>query len=146
MRAILICTAVLLMCGAGMAQGERVWSGSHAPADPLTERLGKDTAPYSRSVTGTIVTPPSTGRTMAIMRADKSQLTFRIDAKPRTRADKGTPLATTRDISLHDYRPGDLVKVTYRVEDNRVLEIRLKRAAARAEPPKTSPDPLLSAY
>ena len=127
MRTILIAATLLLMCAATMAQGSRTWGGSSGTPDPLFEKMGKDPARYSESVTGTLLTTPAAGGTIAIQRADKSQLSFRIDNTARVRADKDTPLAGKKDLTINDYRPGDLVKVTYRLADNRVLEIRLKR-------------------
>ena len=128
MRSILISATLLLMCGAAtMAQGSRTWGGPSGPPDPLFERMGRDASQYSGTVTGTLVTRPAAGETFAIQRADKSQLSFRIDQTARVRADKDTTLAGKKDLSLNDYHPGDLVKVTYRIKDNRVLEIRLKR-------------------
>jgi len=127
MRTILISTILLLMCGATMAQGSRTWGGPSGPPDPSFERMGRDASQYSGTVTGTLVTRPAAGETFTIQRANKSQLNFRIDQTARVRADKDTTLAGKKDLSLNDYHPGDLVKVIYRIKDNRVLEIRLKR-------------------
>ena len=127
MRTILISATLLLMCGATMAQGSRTWGGPSGSPDPLFERMGRDSSQYSGTVTGTLVTRPAAGETFAIERADKSQLNFRIDHNARVRADKDTTLAGKKDLTLNDYHPGDLVRVTYRIKDNRVLEIRLKR-------------------
>ena len=127
MRTILISATLLLMCGATMAQASRTWGGPTGPSDSLFERMGRDASQYSGTVTGTLVTRPAAGEIFAIQRADKSQLNFRIDHTARVRADKDTTLAGKKDLSINDYRPGDLVKVKYRLADNRVLEIRLKR-------------------
>ena len=140
MRTILISAALLLMCGAAMAQDSRTWGGSSGTPDPTFERMGKDPSRYSESVTGTLVTRPAAGGTIAIQRADKSQLSFRIDQGARVRADKDTTLAGKKDLTINDYRPGDLVKVTYRIADNRVLELRLKRGSSPNRQEKPDPD------
>jgi hypothetical protein len=99
MRAILISAALLSICGATLAQGTRTWGGTSGSPDPVFERMGNDPSQYSRTVTGTLVTPPSAGATIAIQRADKSQLSFRIDQTARVRADKDTTLAGKKDAA-----------------------------------------------
>jgi hypothetical protein len=43
------------------------------------------------------------------------------------RADKNTDLGGKADLSLADYKPGQTVKIIYRVSDNKTLEMRLRR-------------------
>jgi uncharacterized protein YqfB (UPF0267 family) len=59
--------------------------------------------------------------------ADQRQLTFTVDGKARLVADKDTVMGTRKDLSLSDYAPGQLVRVSYRVSDSKALAIRLKR-------------------
>jgi ribosomal protein L24 len=48
-----------------------------------------------------------------------------IDGHTKKRANKKTELAGKRNISLADYRPGQIVKLTCHIPDDKVIEIRL---------------------
>jgi hypothetical protein len=135
MRLLLICVMLLAACGLAAAQGRGVeqvvehgFGGPNTSPDPLLERLGKDQAGYSRSVTGKIVTLDSASRSLVIEGAGKTQLTFVIDARVQLRADKDTAMGGKQDLSLTDYAPGQVVRVSYRISDKKALAIRLKRA------------------
>jgi hypothetical protein len=138
MRLLLICAIVVVAWGVAVAQVAKSGGGVPVvgvntggpvtPPNPLFERMGKDPSVYSRSVTGTIVTLDSTRGSLVLEGADKTQLTFVVDSKVRVRADKDTAMAGRKDLSLSDYNPGQFVRVTYRVADNKALEVRLKRA------------------
>jgi hypothetical protein len=52
---------------------------------------------------------------------------FLIQKDTRMRADKNTDLGGKADLSLADYKPGQTVKIIYRVSDNKTLEMRLRR-------------------
>lgn len=141
MRLLLICAIIGAALGVAVAQGGTVTKngggipvpggntgGPVPPPNPLFERMGKDPDVYSRSVTGTIVTLDSTRGSLVLEGAGKTQITFVVDSKVRVRADKDTALAGRKDLSLSDYTPGQFVRITYRVADNKALEVRLKRA------------------
>ena len=128
MRAFLVCAALAGMYTAVAAQGGERTSGGQSPLrDPVFERMGREQSPFSRSLSGTIVSL-SANNTVIIQRRDGSRLSFSVDGKSRLRADSGTYLGAKKDITLSDYRPGDWVRVTYRLENSRVLEIRLRRS------------------
>jgi hypothetical protein len=59
-----------------------------------------------------------------------------IDDAARIMADKHTDLDGRKDLSLGDYKPGQTVKVSCRVSDRRVLEVRLKRP--KSQEPRTN--------
>jgi hypothetical protein len=114
------------------AQGRIVAPANPTPdfnrtSDPMLERMGRDPAFYSRSVTGAILKLDNNAGVLMIGKPDKSELAFVVDDKARLKADRETSLAGRKDLSLSDYRPGQTVKVVYRVADNKVLELRLKR-------------------
>lgn len=139
MRLLLICVIIGAALGVAAAQGAPTKSsgvpapvaldpGENAkPPSPLIERMGKDPDAYSRSVTGTIVTIDGARRSLVLQGQGKTPLTFVVDSKVRVRADKDTALGGKKDLSLSDYSPGQFVRVTYRIEDSKALEIRLKR-------------------
>jgi hypothetical protein len=135
MKLLLICAIIAAAWGVAVAQK----SGGGAPVvgvntgapvatrNPMNESMNRDPDVYSRSVTGTILKVDSTRGLLMIESAGKTQLTFIVDEKVRARADKDTPLGGRKDLSLTDYTPGQVVKVSYRVADNKALEVRLKR-------------------
>ena len=126
MRLLLICIVFAAACGAAMGQ-ERVTGGPATTPDPLHERMGRDPSVYSRSVTGKILTIDSAHGVLTIERADKAQLTFVVDAKVQLKADKDSAMGGKKDLSLSDYTAGQVVKISYRVSDNKALAVRLKR-------------------
>ena len=130
MRLLLICAMLLATSAVAAAQAVvgRTTGGPVTPPNPLLERMGRDPGVYSRSVRGVILRLDSARGLLMIEGVGKTQLTFTFDAKVRVRADKDTPLGGRKDLSLTDYTPGQVVKVSYRVSDNKALEIRLKRA------------------
>lgn len=88
----------------------------------------RDSQPYSRSMTGKVLKVSADENLIIIDSPKVGAIRFALNKDVRTRADKNTDLADRRDISLADYQPGQIVKVTYRLSDNKVLEIRLKPA------------------
>lgn len=133
MRLLLILAILAAGCGAALAQGP--------PAPPVTstttgtqamtptvglDMIRKDPA-FPNHITGTILGISNSRRLMMIERADKSHLTLNVDPDVRAKADKGTFLAGRKDLSLSDYKPGYVVSIAYRAEDNTATEIRLKR-------------------
>lgn len=126
MRLLLIC-ALLAVAGSAVAAQDRVTGGNAGTPDPMNEKMGRDPAAYSKSVTGTIMAVDASRGIITIARADASQLTFALDPKARIKADKDTDLASKKDLSLSDYKRGQIVKVSYRLADNKAIEIRLKR-------------------
>lgn len=125
MKVILGFAIIVGLCGVAAAQ-ERVTRSQTTP-DPMFERMGKDPSVYSRSITGKILAIDSSRGLLMIEAADQRQLTFTVDGKARLVADKDTVMGTRKDLSLSDYAPGQLVRVSYRVSDSKALAIRLKR-------------------
>jgi len=116
---------MLLAFGASAyAQMDR--SRSASKNNPMEEKSGDD-QPYSRSVTGKILAVNAENSSVAIENSKKGRMEFVVDKKTKMKADKDTGLAENKSISLNDYKPGDPVKIVYRVSDNKVLELRLKR-------------------
>jgi hypothetical protein len=133
MKLLLIFAVVAAACGAAVAQGmsaapvssQTVGSNALPPTIGL-EGVHTDPAFPSRH-TGTILAVDKDRRLMMIELPDKSHETFIVDPKFRARADKDTALAGKKDLSLNDYKRGQLVTVTYRANDKTALEIRLRR-------------------
>ena len=133
MRLLLILAILAAGCCAAFAQGPpappvtSTTSGTNA----MTPRLGLDMVrrdpAFPSQITGTILGVSNSRRLVMIERADKSHLTLNVDPNVRAKADKGTFLAGRKDLSLSDYKPGYVVNIRYRAEDNTATEIRLKR-------------------
>jgi hypothetical protein len=88
----------------------------------------RDSLPYSRSMTGKLLRVSADENVIVIDAPKAGPVKFALNKDIRTRADKNTDLANHRDISLADYKPGQIVKLTYRLADYKLLEIRLKPA------------------
>jgi hypothetical protein len=124
MRLLLIICMLLAFSEGASAQMDR--SRSATKNNPMEEK-SDDNQPYSRSVTGKILAVNAENSSVAIESSKKGRLEFIVDKKTKMKADKDTGLAENKNISLNDYKPGDPVKIVYRVSDNKVLELRLKR-------------------
>jgi hypothetical protein len=81
---------------------------------------------YSRSVNGQILSL-DTADNSVVVNVQGKRVQFLMQKDTRMRADKSTELAGKTDISLADYKPGQTVKIIYRVSDNKTLEVRLRR-------------------
>jgi hypothetical protein len=128
----LLAAALLVMGLSAMAFAQQD-EGRNAPARAggqlmVTPGPDRDAQPYSRTMTGKVLKFSAEENLLIIDSPKVGALRFALNKSVRTRADKNTDLADRRDISLADYKPGQIVKVTYRLSDNKVLEIRLKPA------------------
>lgn len=85
-----------------------------------------DSGVYSKSLTAQVLSLNPVDNSMVVNLHGK-QVEFLIQKDTRLRADKNTDLGGKTDIALADYKPGQTVKIIYRVADNKTLEIRLKR-------------------
>jgi hypothetical protein len=81
---------------------------------------------YSRSATGQIVSLDPADNSLVVNLKGKQQVLL-IEKDTRMRADKNTDLGDKTGLSLADYKRGQTVKIIYRVSDNKILEVRLKR-------------------
>ena len=124
MRLLLIIVVLLAFGASASAQVDR--SRSATKNNPMEEK-SDDGQPYSRSVIGKILVINAENGSVAIESSRKGRLEFLVDKKTKMKADKNTDLAENKSISLNDYKPGDPVKIVYRVSDNKVLELRLRR-------------------
>lgn len=124
MRLLLIIGMLVAFGVSASAQMDR--SRSATKNNPMEEK-SDDNQPYSRSVTGKILAVNAENSSVAIESPKKGRLEFLVDKKTKMKADKNTTLAESKSISLNDYKPGDPVKILYRVSDNKALELRLKR-------------------
>jgi hypothetical protein len=123
MRLLLIIGMLLALGASASAQMDR--SRSATKNNPMEDK-SDDNQPYSRSVTGKILAVNAENSSVAIESSKKGRLEFVVDKKTKMKADKNTGLAENKSISLNDYKPGDPVKIVYRVSDNKVLELRLR--------------------
>lgn len=125
--------ATLLVMGLSAMAFAQQDEGRRAPARPGGQPMtasgpDRDSQPYSRSMTGKVLKVSTVENVIVIDAPKAGAVKFALNKDVRTRADKNTDLADRKDISLTDYKPGQLVKVTYRLSDYKVLEIRLKPA------------------
>ena len=129
MRLLLIIGMLLAFGATVLAQGggRTIGAPSSPTINPMTERLGEDQAPYSRSLVGTILSVDAASGSVVIENSRKARMEFTVDKKSRMRADRNTDLAGRTSLSLVDYKPGNPVKLIYRVSDHKVLEVRLRR-------------------
>ena len=134
MRLLLVFAILAAACGAALAQrssGAPPVTSTTSGSNAMTPRLGLDVVKkdpaFPSHITGTILGVSDSRRLVMIERADKSHLTLNVDPDLRAKADKGTFLAGRKDLSLSDYKPGYVVSITYRADDNTATEIRLKR-------------------
>jgi hypothetical protein len=129
----LLAVALLLM-GLSVAAFAQQMEGRNATAraggQPIVASApDTDNRPYSRAIIGKVVSVDTENNEIVVDQPKVGAIRFALSKNTRIKADKNTGLADRRDISLADYKPGQIVKVTYRLADNKVLEIRLKPAA-----------------
>jgi len=86
-----------------------------------------DPRAYSRSLTAKVLTINKEEKSVTVRDPKGHSYIFYIDKDTRLRADKNTVLANRKDLSLGDYEAGQMVKITFRIEDSRTLELRLKQ-------------------
>jgi hypothetical protein len=58
---------------------------------------------------------------------DGKRVAFKLDGQTEFKADKKTELEGRKNLKLEDFESGQMVKVTFRPNDNKVLEVRLRR-------------------
>ena len=129
MKKLIIASLLLLpLTAAAFAQTPE---GRTAPPRPgsleVTVPTG-DQQPYSKSVTGKILRITAEDDAFVIDEPKMGQMKFVVNKDTRIRADKKTELGDKPDIKLSDYKPGQMLKVIYRVSDLKVLEVRLKES------------------
>lgn len=127
--------ALLIVCAiSATAFTQRVSTGTQAQVPPASERMlpalgnnipSADRPPYSHSVTGKLLLTNSADHSMVIKVDNAPPMKIIIDDKTRKTADKNTEFEGKK-LSFDDYAAGRTVKVTLRISDNRVLELRLK--------------------
>ncbi len=105
---------VVLLPAAVFAQG----SGSTRGRSPFG---------VTRAVTGTIAEINADDGLLVVEDKKGRGYKFRIDSGTKFKADKKTELLGKKDISLSDFHTGRKVKITYRANDGKVREVRLKR-------------------
>ena len=127
MRRVLLGCALFITSAAAHAQAQG--PTLDRPPMPNGERMSSDDVqPYSHSLTGKVAEIADGGKAVVLRLADGTRSKYLINEKTRLRADKETPLAGRRDLTLADYQPGQTVTLTPRNSDLRVLEVRLRRA------------------
>ena len=125
--------AALLLMGLSVVAFGQQNEGRYAP-NPAAGRVliapvaDTDNRPYSRAIVGKVVSVDTEKNEIVVDQPKTGAIRFALNKNTRIKADKNTGLGDRRDISLADYKPGQIVKVTYRVDDNKILEIRLKTA------------------
>ena len=124
--------ALLVVCATSAVAFAQ--SGAQAPTPPTQPMLSSvgtgiphaDRPPYSHSVTGKLVMTNSADHSKLLKVDNAPPVKIIIDDKTRKTADKKTEFEGKKALSFDDYRAGQTVKVTFRVSDSKVLEVRLK--------------------
>ena len=112
-----------LFPAATLAQG----SGSQ-PRQP--QPIGNDTpAPFevTRSFVGRILDIHTDSHTLVVEDKNGKKVQFSVDEHTVFKADKKTELAGRKNLKLDDWEKDQLVKVTIRSSDSKVIEVRLER-------------------
>jgi len=105
-------------------------SGSHPePSRPTPDTSGAGNAPFevSRSLTGKILEIQLDSHVLVVEDKDGKRVAFKLDGQTEFKADKKTELEGRKNLKLEDFESGQMVKVTFRPNDNKVLEVRLRR-------------------
>jgi hypothetical protein len=132
----LLAGGMLILALSAIAHAQR--SNTSAPPQPsmsgsvwtrgsVGEMMGRDPSVYSRSFTGTIREVNPTSGLVVVEYEGHGRFSFIVNDDARIRADKDTELAGRKDLTLNDYKPGQRVKIIYRVSDRNLLELRLKK-------------------
>jgi hypothetical protein len=128
--------ALLLLFGLASVICAQRNEGANAPMRPGGLGPGIGTAfprtdePWNtRSVTGKLLGVNVANHFIVVQLKNSPATEFLITEKTRKTADKKTELAGRKDLTLADYQPGQTVKITFRGEDGKAIEIRLKRPA-----------------
>jgi hypothetical protein len=122
--------AALLVMGFSAVASAQITESRSAPPQPNrvdTTSIHSDGLDYSHSITGKVLRVNDADGSIVIEKSNGGSVAYFVDQKTRKRADKKTELAGKRDISLVDYKPGQVVRITYRIADNKALEVRLKQ-------------------
>src|SRR6185295_1662754 len=122
-------TSVLFICGLctlALAQQNEGRNATARPGSLSVEVPTGDSRPYSRTVTAKLLRVESQDNILVVEDPKGGPLQVIVSKDTRLRADKKTELADKKDLTLADYKPGQFVKLTLRIEDNKVLEVRLK--------------------
>jgi len=124
--------SVLFICGFSvLATAQPRDEGRNAPIRPgsiTTEVPTGDTRPYSRTVTGKVIKVDGDDGFMVVEDPKSGPLKVILSKDTRLKADKKTELGDKKEIAFTDYKAGQTVKLTLRVYDNKLLEVRLKPA------------------
>lgn len=124
--------ATLLVMALSAVTLAQLNEGRNAPARAggrvLASEPETDNRPYSRSTMGKVLKVNADEHFIVIDEPKGGPITFIVDKNTRIKADKKTELGSKKNLKLADYQPGQTVKIIYRIEDRRALEVRLKPA------------------
>jgi spermidine/putrescine-binding protein len=117
---------ILVMSIAAFAQANE---GLRAPARPGSIETAQATGAvrqYSKSITVKLLRVDTDNNEIIVQDVKTGQRRFLVEKDTRIKADKKTELGDKHDIKLADYKEGQTVKLTIRLEDGKLLELRLK--------------------
>ena len=121
--------SLLFVCGCCTLALAQMNEGRNAPARPgslTVEVPSGEIRAYSRTVTGKVLRVETEDNVLVIEDLNGKPVHVILSKDTRLKADKKTELADKHDLTLADYKAGQFVKLTLRIEDNKVLEVRLK--------------------
>lgn len=121
--------SMVLICGVCTLALAQQSEGNRAPPRPGSLTISVPTGAvreYSRTFNGKLLEVDTDRNQFVFADSKGGSATLVVSKDTRLKADKKTELADKRDIVLADFKPGQFVKLTLRVEDQKVLELRLK--------------------
>ena len=103
--------------------------GSGSVSRP-TRTGGYGSSPFAvtRSVKGTIAKIQAEKGVVVVQEKNGKRHVLKVGEKTEFKAGKKTAMAGKKHLSLTDFEPGQLVKITYLPGDRTITEFRLRRA------------------
>lgn len=114
---VLVSPALTLAQGSGSQPRQPQPHGSDSPA-PFE---------VTRSFVGRILDIHTDSHTLVVEDKNGKKVQFSVDEHTEFKADKKSELAGRKNLKLDDFQKDQLVKVTVRTSDSKVIEVRLER-------------------
>lgn len=124
---ILVVTLIVatLFTTAALAQGSGAGGRQPSPTSGVPREESAFTV--TRTVKGTIADLNLEERRLVVEDKKGNRHSLKVSDETRYKADKKTELAEKKDLALRDFQTGQLVRVTYRSEDETAVEVRLAK-------------------
>ena len=117
---------VLAMSVAAFSQAREGVRADPRPGSITTAESTGAVRQYSKSITGKLLRVDADNNEIIVQDVKTGQRRYLVEKDTRIKADKKTELGDKKDIKLADYKEGETVKLTIRLQDGKLLEVRLK--------------------